>query len=77
MTKITWIGDTGASCHMTNEYSTMFETHKISSPVKFGDGATMTATKIGKWKGTSYNKMGQHRMWYWKMLNMFPNCGLT
>ena len=52
ITKNTWIGDTGASCHMMNTDVSMYDVKKISSPVTVGDGRTMTATKIGKWKST-------------------------
>ena len=47
-TKNTWIGDTGASCHMTNLSDGMFETTDINEQFKVGNSTKMTATKIGK-----------------------------
>ena len=53
LTKNTWIGDTGASCHMTNLADGMFETTDIKEQVKVGNNTKMTATKIGKWGGVN------------------------
>lgn len=44
----TWLGNTGASCHLTNDDEGMFEVTMIASPVKISSGKSMTATKIGK-----------------------------
>ena len=49
-TKNTWIGDTGASCHMTNLADCMFETTDINKQVKVGNRTKMTATNMVKWR---------------------------
>ena len=46
----TWIGDSGASCHMTNDDSGMFETNEIHEEITIGNGKPMIATKVGKIK---------------------------
>ena len=43
----TWIGDSGASCHMTNDDSGMFDMRTIDEEITSGSGKPMTATKIG------------------------------
>ena len=47
-TKNTWIGDIGASYHMTNLADGMFDTTDINDQVKVGNNTKMTATNIGK-----------------------------
>ena len=56
--KSTWIGDTGASCHVTNLADGMFETTDINEQVKVVNSTKMTATKIGKWRGVIDQKDG-------------------
>jgi hypothetical protein len=48
LTKDTWLGDTGASCHLTNGDSNMFDVHAVSSPIKVGSGKSLMAIKMGK-----------------------------
>jgi hypothetical protein len=49
LTKATWLGDTGASCHLTNEDdSNMFDAQAVRSPIKVGNGKSLMATKMGK-----------------------------
>ena len=55
-TKHSWMGDTGASCHMTNLAGVIFETTCINEQVKVGNSTNMTATKIGKWRGVIEQK---------------------
>ena len=55
-TKKTWIGDTRASCHMTNLADGMFQTTDINQQIKVGNRTKMTATKIDKWRGVIYQK---------------------
>jgi gag-polypeptide of LTR copia-type len=43
-----WLGDSGASCHMTCNLAGMFDCVDIKSPVKIGNGKTLMATKLGK-----------------------------
>ena len=57
-TKNTWMGDTGASFHMTNLDDGMFETTYINKQVKVGNSKKMTATKIGKWRSVIEQKDG-------------------
>ena len=47
-TKIIWIVDTGASCHMTNLDDGMSETTDIHEQVKVGKSTKMNTTNIGK-----------------------------
>jgi hypothetical protein len=58
ITPTTWLGDTGASCHLTNSDDGMFDVQVIKSPVKIGSGKTMNATKIGKKRLTVMQKDG-------------------
>jgi hypothetical protein len=44
ITATTWLGDTGASCHLTNSNDRMFDVQIIKSPVKIGSSKSMTAT---------------------------------
>ena len=48
MTTATWIADSGASTHMGNDDEGMYDAKLINSPVKMGNGITVTAKKIGK-----------------------------
>ena len=43
-----WIGDSGASCHMTNTLDGMFDCTEIHSYVKIGNGTHLRAYKKGK-----------------------------
>ena len=50
-----WIGDTGASTHMSNNREGFYELEKISSKTKFAkedDGTDVT--EMGKWRGRHY-----------------------
>lgn len=53
-----WIGDSGASCHMTCSDEGMFDCRQIQSSVKIGNGKTLSATKIGKKRMTVVQKDG-------------------
>jgi hypothetical protein len=49
LTKDTWLGDNGASCHLlTNDDSNMFDVQTVRSPIKVGSGKSLMATKMGK-----------------------------
>jgi hypothetical protein len=39
-----WLADSGASCHMTNDMTGMFDCRRINHPIKIGNGQMMTAT---------------------------------
>ena len=43
-----WLGDSGASCHMTNNDAAMFDCTSIKSEVQYGNGGMLVAEKIGK-----------------------------
>lgn len=43
-----WLGDSGASCHFTNDDTGMYDCHPIRHAVGTGDGGTIFATKEGK-----------------------------
>ena len=44
----TYLADTGASSHMTNDDTNMYDCKKVNIPVKGANGETMRCTKIGK-----------------------------
>ena len=46
-TKNTWIGDSGASCHITNDEKGMFDVIEIDESIQ-GSSSTMPTTKKGK-----------------------------
>ena len=46
-TKNTWIGDSGASCHITNDEKYLFAVIKIHESIQ-GSSSTMPTTKKGK-----------------------------
>jgi hypothetical protein len=43
-----WIGDSGATCHMTNQLDGMFDIEEIDQAIILGDGKKLKATKKGK-----------------------------
>jgi hypothetical protein len=43
-----WVGDSGASCHFTNDDSAMFQWKEINQPIGVGDGNVAFAKKEGK-----------------------------
>ena len=53
-----WIGDTGATCHMTFSKEGLTNLKSISSFVIFGNGERLQATHIGDLKGTVIQKDG-------------------
>ena len=60
-TKNTWIGDTGATSHMTNSDEGLQETVTINEQIKMGNGKYMTATKKGKLPCTIKQLDGKHQ----------------
>lgn len=46
-----WIGDTGASCHMTRSLVGMSNLRNTNHTVTIGNGRTVTAGKMGTWRG--------------------------
>ncbi|MFM8622588.1 MAG: hypothetical protein ACKOB3_04330, partial [Holophagaceae bacterium] len=49
--KHTWIADSGASSHMCNDLSVMYDMKPTDQTISIGDGRKMSVTKIGKIKG--------------------------
>ena len=46
-----WIGDTGASCHMTYSLDGMSKLRPSNTTVTIGDGKSITSQQIGTWQG--------------------------
>ena len=53
-----WTGDSGATCHLTNDASGMFDTQDSTSTVTIGDGDKMKVMLTGKKKMTILQKNG-------------------
>ena len=53
-----WLGDTGASTHMTNNEDGMYDCKIINSNIKVGNGKNIKATKIGEKCVTVFQKDG-------------------
>ena len=53
-----WLGDTGASCHMTNNLEGMFNRTKVDSGIVFGNGQRLKAEYIGDKRGLVVQKDG-------------------
>ena len=64
----TWIGDSGASCHMTNSDEGMFDWKRIDEEITIGNGKPMKATKVGSLRLESIQKDGSMRSF--KMTNV-------
>ena len=47
LNKNTWIADSGASCHMTNDVSNMYNIQEINDSVTIGSGKPLQVTKMG------------------------------
>ena len=47
ITENTWIADSGATSHMTNDDCHMFDIHEIDEEITIGNGKPMKATQIG------------------------------
>ena len=56
-----WIGDSGASSHMTNSLEGMIDLRNIKSYVTFGDSKRLEVTKIGTKQGIVIQKNGTVR----------------
>jgi hypothetical protein len=53
-----WIGDTGASCHMTNSLEGLTSMTETKQTVTMGDGKTISTAQIGKWTGFAIQRDG-------------------
>ena len=56
-----WLGDTGASCHMCNDDTHMYDYKLIKSEVQVGNGNLVNAEKIGKLKVNVKQQNGTHK----------------
>ena len=55
----TWLGDSGASCHLSKSDKGMFNIKKINSGIKLGNGKSLIATKIGDMERSIVQKDGK------------------
>jgi hypothetical protein len=53
-----WLGDSGVSCHMTNDMDGMFDCRKIKAPIKIGNGQSMIATHVDSKRMMILSKLG-------------------
>ena len=53
-----WIGDSGASCHMTHSLDGMYDIKEEKFAVTIGDGKPIYSEKVGKWKGYTKQRDG-------------------
>ena len=53
-----WLGDTGASCHMTNNLEGMLKRMKVDTGIVFGNGQRLKAECIGDKRGLVVQKDG-------------------
>ena len=51
-----WIGDSGASCHLVNDDTYMYDVKIIKEMIKIGNGVGIEATKVGKIKAKFIQK---------------------
>ena len=59
LTNEIWIGDSGASSHMTTTPDGMFNMKDCRIPVQFGNKIELFATKTGKFSGFAVSKTGK------------------
>ena len=53
-----WIGDTGATSHMTGDLKGMFEVRQVENIIQIGNGTEMKTTAVGKYRGKVVQKDG-------------------
>ena len=73
-----WIGDTGASCHLTNSLNGMIDLEECSSKVTVGSGENLDCLKIGTKTGKIVQKDGTIRFLKLKNVKYVPklHCNL-
>ena len=54
----TWVADSGATIHMTNDLEGMFDLEDSQVSISVGDGRKMTTMKVGKYRGTLIDANG-------------------
>ena len=57
--KYMWVGETGASSHITNSLDGIFDLGPSNGHVKVGDGQFIPIEKIGKFQGNMIQKNGR------------------
>ena len=67
-----WLGDTGASCHMTNNLKGMSNLEKISTGIVFGNGQRLKAVYVGDKRGTVVQKDGTKKSILMKNVKYVP-----
>jgi hypothetical protein len=55
----TWLGDTGALCHLTNSLNGMYNLQPIECNIKVGSGTSLSATYIGKKQVSAIQRDGR------------------
>ena len=60
----TWLGDTGATCHMRYSLEGMRELRDTQVPITMGSGKKITGTKSGTWHGTILQTNGNTKKSY-------------
>ena len=68
-----WIGDTGASCHMTNSLSGMYNIRSIESSVQVGTGRTIDCRQVGDKRVTVRQKDGTETSVVLQNVKYLPN----
>ena len=68
----TWIGDSGASCHMTNSDLGMFDWKRIDEEITIGNGRPMKATKVGSIRLETIQKNGSMRSFMMTNVKYIP-----
>ena len=68
-----WIGDTGASCHMTPSLEGMTDIKKINTRIKIGNGEDLTAEKVGTFRGNIEYANGKSMATTLKDVKYVPN----
>ena len=73
-----WLGDTGASAHMTMSLKGLYELQEYKGNVTVGNGNKLKVTKIGTKIGTVVQKNGERRRITLKQVKYVPelNCNL-
>ena len=66
-----WLGDTGASCHMTNSLEGMMNRVKVDSGIVFGNGQRLMAEYIGDKRGLVVQKDGTKAPILMRNVNLF------
>ncbi len=62
--KYLWMGDSGSSCHFTNDDSGLFNWKPIKEGISLGDGRKVYATKIGTLRLEVHQKNGSKSIVY-------------